>query len=104
MDPKGPAQPNIDTAYDTAGNPADKTSDEQSQAAANASTNTGATAEQRGQGDIPVPSTHDDGATPSSLGIGVRDTNGDKGESVGLPRFSDYPPVLIIGIDFLPEI
>jgi len=83
MDPKAPAQPKLDTAYDTAGNPAERTSHEQSKAAAKESTNTGATAEDRGQGDIPVPSTHDDRATPSSLGIGARNASGDKGENVG---------------------
>ncbi|MCJ1378371.1 hypothetical protein MMC17_001469 [Xylographa soralifera] len=83
MDPKGPAQPKIDTSYDTAGNPAEQTSHEKSIATAKASTNTGATAGDRGPGDIPVPSTHDDGATPSSLGIGARDASGDKGENIG---------------------
>ena len=83
MDPKGPAQPNIDTSYDTAGNPAEKTSHEKSKADAKAYNNTGATAEDRGPGDIPVPSTHNDGATPSSLGIGATDASGDLGENVG---------------------
>ncbi|MCJ1388040.1 hypothetical protein MMC18_000884 [Xylographa bjoerkii] len=83
MDPNGSAQPNIDTAYDTAGNPAEQTSDEQSKAAAKASTNAGATAEDRVQGDVAVPSTHDDGATPSSLGIGVTDASGDQGGNMG---------------------
>ena len=88
MDPRGPAQPNIDTSYDTAGNPAEQTSHEKSIAAVKASTNNGAAAEDRDPGDIPVPSAHDDGATPSSLGIGARDASGDKSENVGLPKLS----------------
>ncbi|MCJ1287961.1 hypothetical protein MMC26_007314 [Xylographa opegraphella] len=83
MDPKKPAQPSIDTSYDTAGNPAEQTSHEESIAAAKSSTNTGATTEDRGPGDIPIPSTHDSEATPSSLGIGARDASGDKGEEIG---------------------
>ncbi|MCJ1403951.1 hypothetical protein MMC11_007174 [Xylographa trunciseda] len=83
MDPKGPSQPNIGTAYDTAGNPAEQTLQEQSMTAAKLSTNTGATSEKRGQGDIPVPSTRDNGATPSTLGIGARNASGDKGETMG---------------------
>ena len=96
MDPKGPAQPNVDTSYDTAGNPAEQTPHEKSMAAAKSSTNTGATAEDRRPGDIPVPSTHNDAATPSSLGIGARDASGDKGETVGLPNLSAWnalPPM-----------
>jgi len=83
MDPTGPSQPNIDTAYSTSGNPTDQTPQEQSNSAANASTNSGSLVDQREAGDVPVPSTHNNGATPSSLGYGARDASGDKGESVG---------------------
>lgn len=82
MDPKDPAQPGIDTAYNTAGNPADQTSLEKATAADKSSTNAGAIVEERKPGDVPTPSTHDGGPTASSLGAGVRDASGDKGESV----------------------
>ena len=85
MDPTGPSQPNLDTAYTTAGNPASQTSAERSQANATASSNTGSIIDQRERGDIPVPSTHDQGATASALAHGARDSSGDKGDSVPPP-------------------
>ncbi|MCJ1477027.1 hypothetical protein MMC13_005698 [Lambiella insularis] len=88
MDPKGPSQPGIDTAYDTVGNPADQTAQEHATAASKESTNAGATVEERKQGDVSVPSVHGGGPTASSLGAGVRTTSGDKGESIG-PGASD---------------
>lgn len=82
MDPTGPSQPKVDTAYNTSGNPTDQTPQEQSKSAANANANSGSLVEQREQGDIPVPSTHNDGTTASSLGYGARDSSGDKGDKV----------------------
>ena len=89
MDPTEPSQPTLNQAYNTAGNPADQTPQEQVSSSANASSNSGSIVEQREQGDIPVPSTHDGSATASSLGHGVRDASQDKGDSVGLshPQF-----------------
>lgn len=84
MDPTGPSQPNLDTAYDQPSNPVSQTDYEKQD-----STSTGAsiqrsdpTIEKRERGDVPVPSSHDGGPTPSSLGRGARDDKGDAGESV----------------------
>ena len=82
MDPTGPSQPTLDQSYNTAGNPADQTPQEASSAARNAQSNSGSIIDQREKGDIPVPSTHGQEATPSSLGYGARDASGDAGESV----------------------
>ena len=78
LDPQGPAQPTLDQAYDTPGNPTDHTPQEKSRATANASTNSGTKTEKRDSGDIDIPSTHDQGAQASSLGRGVHDASGDK--------------------------
>ena len=77
MDPRGPSQPNTDTAYNTVGNPADQTEKEQASSAANAASNPGPAVDQRKQGDTPVPSTHNEEATPTALGYGARDSSGD---------------------------
>ena len=84
MDPTGPSQPTLDQAYETAGNPVDQSLQEASLAARNAQSNSGSIVDRREKGDIPVPSTHGQEATPSSLGYGVRDASGDAGESVSL--------------------
>ena len=79
MDPSGPAQPSLDTAYTTQGNPADQSAAERGDAASNAArAHQGDLVEARERGDIPVPSTHNQGATPSSLGYGARDASGDR--------------------------
>ncbi|MCJ1352313.1 MAG: hypothetical protein MMC33_002297 [Icmadophila ericetorum] len=75
MDPSGPAQPNLNQAFNTPGNPVDKEPAEQRESAINASTNSAETTDQR------IPSTHDQEATPSSLGYGSRDSSGDKEDS-----------------------
>ncbi|KAL8926861.1 MAG: hypothetical protein Q9208_002670 [Pyrenodesmia sp. 3 TL-2023] len=87
MDPTGPSQPSLDTAYDQPSNPASQTDYEKQE-----SRSTGAsmqrsdpTVEKRERGDVPVPSSHDGGPTPSSLGYGVRDDKGDAGERMGEP-------------------
>lgn len=84
MDPTGPSQPPLNTAYDHPSNPASHSEYEQK-----ASNSTFAsiqrsdpTIEQRERGDVPVRSSHGEGPTPSSLGYGVRDSSGDAGESV----------------------
>lgn len=78
LDPQGPAQPKLDQAYDTPGNPTDHTPQEKSKASANATTNSSTKSEKRDPGDIDIPSTHDHGAEASSLGYGARDASGDK--------------------------
>ena len=80
MDPQGPSQPPLNTAYNTAGNPADQNPQEQRTAAVNASSNAGSLVDARERGDVPVPSSHNEGATSTSLGYGVRDSSADKGD------------------------
>jgi len=89
MNPARLSQPKAGTAYNTSGNPTDQTPQEKSSSAANSGVNSGSLVDQHEQGDIPVPSTHDGGATASSLGYGARDASGDKGDSVScrLPSF-----------------
>ena len=74
MDPSGPAQPTLNQAYNTAGNPADQSAQEQRSSSINETSNSGAQVEQRQQGDVPVPSTHDgeggQNAGVSALGYG----------------------------------
>ena len=78
QDPQGPAQPTLNQSYNTPGNPTDQTAQEQSNASANATTNSGTKTEKRAAGDVDVPSTHNQGPQASSLGRGVRDGSGDK--------------------------
>ena len=87
MDPQGPSQPPLNTVYNTAGNPADQNLEEQRNAAANANTNSASLADARERGDVPVPSSHSEGATSTSLGYGARDASGDKGDKVGQKLF-----------------
>ena len=82
MDPTGPSQPTLNQSYNTAGNPVDQTPQETSSAAKNAQSNSASIVDQREKGDLPVPSTHGQEATPSSLGYGARDASGDAGETV----------------------
>ena len=77
MDPKAPSQPPLDQVYNTQGNPADQTPQEKSTSSSNASSNSASLVDARQKGDIPVPSTHQESATPSSLGYGVRDASKD---------------------------
>ncbi|KAL9597851.1 MAG: hypothetical protein Q9219_004872 [cf. Caloplaca sp. 3 TL-2023] len=87
MDPTGPSQPPLDTAYDHPANPATQTESEQraSNSTSASIQRSGPTIEQRERGDVPVPSSHGQGPTPSSLGYGVRDSSGDAAESRGGP-------------------
>jgi hypothetical protein len=80
MDPSGPAQPPLNTVYNTAGNPADQNPQEQRNANANASTNSGSLVEAREDGDVPLPSNHSEAATSAPLGHGARDSSGDKSD------------------------
>ena len=82
MDPSGPAQPTLNQAYETAGNPADQDPQEKLSASIDESSNSGSTIEKREQGDIPVPSTHGEEAQGSSLAYGARDHSGDVGGPV----------------------
>ena len=77
MDPTGPSQPTLNDAYNTAGNPVDQDPQEQRTASAKSSSNSGSIVQKRETGDIPVPSSHDPEATPSSLAYGARDASGD---------------------------
>ena len=83
MDPKGPAQPDFETVYKTAGNPADQNPEETKAAAAAAKSHnsSGSPVATRKSGDIPVPSSHQESATPTSLGYGVRDSSKDKSDA-----------------------
>lgn len=78
LDPQGPAQPHLDQAYDTPGNPTDHTPEEESKASSHATTNSSTITDQRSANDISIPSTHDQSAQASSLGRGVRSTSGDR--------------------------
>ncbi|KAL8824114.1 MAG: hypothetical protein Q9170_008248 [Blastenia crenularia] len=87
MDPTGPSQPPLDTAYDHPSNPATQSQQEQEDSSSTSASiqRSDPTVEQRERGDVPVPSSHGEGPTPSSLGYGARDSSGDSGESMGEP-------------------
>ena len=87
MDPAGPSQPPLDTVYNTEGNPTDHTAAESRAATSNAQSNDGRLVDARERGDIPVPSTHNEGTTPSSLGYGARDSSGDTSGPVRIVFF-----------------
>ena len=72
MDPTGPAQPSLDTVYSTAGNPAEQTDQEKQ----SAGEDHGSVVEQR----EPVPSSHNEDPTPSSLGFGTQSSQADRHE------------------------
>ena len=93
MDPQGPSQPPLDQVYNTQGNPADQTPQEQHSSSSNASSNSASLLDSRQNGDIPVPSTHQESATPSSLGYGARDSSLDN-ENVTTP--SSYLSQLLV--------
>lgn len=78
LDPQGPAQPNLNQAYSTPGNPTDHTPEEKSHAPSHETTNSSVKTDSRSANDISVPSTHSQDAQASSLGRGVRSTSGDK--------------------------
>jgi hypothetical protein len=91
MDPKGPSQPPLDTAYETAGNPTDHTLDESRKAQRNAQSNDGSMVDQRERGDVPLPSTHNEAPANSSLAYGVRDASKDHPEKE-VSKFTASPP------------
>ena len=84
MDPTGPSQPPLNTAYDQPGNPASQSDYEKQKSNSTAASiqRSDPTIDSRERGDIPVPSKHGEEATPSSLGYGYRDSSGDAGEKV----------------------
>ncbi len=86
MDPSGPAQPPLNTAYDQPSNPASQTDSEKeySHSTPTSLQRSDPTAEKRTPNDIPVPSTHSEGGMPSSLGYGARDSSGDAGDKASL--------------------
>jgi len=86
MDPQGPSQPNLDTAYEQPSNPAQSTSENAASKSTSASLQrSGPTAERRGQSDVSSGGGNQDdqsNAMPSALGYGARDASGDAGDSV----------------------
>ncbi len=84
MDPSGPSQPTLDTAYDQPSNPAQSSSEHASSTTVKASQQrSDPTAEVRESNDaIGGGGNNQDEATPSSLGYGARDASGDAGERV----------------------
>ncbi|KAL9607884.1 MAG: hypothetical protein Q9167_007247 [Letrouitia subvulpina] len=87
MDPKGPSQPPLDTAYDHPSNPATQTKSEEEYSKSTSASiqRSDPQVDRRERGDVPVPSRHNEAAVPSSLGYGVRDDRDDAGESKGPP-------------------
>lgn len=87
MDPQGPSQPNLDTAYDQPSNPAQSASEHTDSKSTSASLQrSDPTAERREQNDVSSGGGKQDDqsdAMPSAMGYGARDASGDAGESVG---------------------
>ena len=86
MDPQGPSQPSIDTAYDNPDNPVDQTSSERKDATSVVASQQRSDPkyERREPNDTigDRGSASQNKAMPSSLGYGARDSSGDAGESV----------------------
>lgn len=82
MDPSGPSQPPLNTAYEHPGNPASQSKGEKQSSTSASIQRSDPIVDKRERGDAPVPSSHGEGPTPSSLGYGARDSSGDAGESV----------------------
>lgn len=85
MDPTVQSQPPHNTAYNHPSNPASQNpSEEKFSTSISASLQrSDSTAEARRPNDLPVSSSHGEiDATPSSLGFGVRDDRGDRGDEV----------------------
>ncbi|KAL8691790.1 MAG: hypothetical protein Q9218_003066 [Villophora microphyllina] len=87
MDPSGPSQPPLNTAYDQPSNPASQSDYEKQKSSSTSASiqRSDPTVDQRERGDVPVSSSHEQEATPSSLGYGYRDSSGDAGEKMGEP-------------------
>lgn len=80
MDPQGPSQPSIDTAYENPKNPIDQTISEIRDAS---SVNSDPISDRRKHNDAIDGEGNDQSeATPSSLAYGALDASGDAGESV----------------------
>ena len=78
MDPTGPSQPSLNTAYDHPSNPAQSSQEHQSSTTTRASqSRSGPTFSSRQPNDVSTD------ATPSSLGYGVQSDKYDAGESMG---------------------
>lgn len=89
MDPSGPAQPPLNSAYDQPSNPTSQTDSEKqySNSSSASKQRSDPTVEERTPNDIPVPSRHSGDGMPSSLGYGARDSSGDAGDKVGLVSY-----------------
>ena len=84
MDPTGPSQPSLDTAYEHPSNPAQSSSEQADSSTTSASLNRSMpTSDRRKPNDAINQQGNDQSeAMPSSLGYGARDASGDAGESV----------------------
>ncbi|MCJ1231232.1 hypothetical protein MMC12_007909 [Toensbergia leucococca] len=90
MNPTAPSQPPLDTAYSQPSNPSTTTASED--ATAQQTSNSAQEIDSRKPNDVPVPLSHAQGATPSSLGYGVRGSGQDKSDDEippGLPDSTD---------------
>lgn len=84
MDPSGPSQPSLDTAYEHPSNPAQSLSEQAESNTPGASLQrSGPKSERRGPNDAMNQGGKDQSeAMPSSLGYGAQDASGDAGENV----------------------
>lgn len=87
MDPSGPSQPGIDTAYNQKGNPSSKEPAENKIAS---EPNNAAEIDSRGPSDERVPSTNDSDARPSALGAG--DTGDLVEKDIGQSKTQNFGP------------
>ena len=89
MDPQGPAQPSLDTAYEHPANPAQSSSEYTTSKSTSASLQrSDPKTEQRRPNDAIRDGGNDQTeATPTSVAYGVRDSSGDAGESVRILLF-----------------
>lgn len=90
MDPSGPSQPSLDTAYEHPSNPAQSSSEQaDSNTQAASLQRSDVKTERREPNDMINQGGNDQSeAMPSSLGYGAQDASGDAGESVCKPRGS----------------
>lgn len=85
MDPTARSQPPLNTTYNHPSNPASQNPSEAKFSTSKAASlqRSDATAETRNSNDLPVSGSHgENDPTPSSLGYGVRDDSGDRGDEV----------------------
>ncbi|KAL6720815.1 hypothetical protein ACLMJK_002740 [Lecanora helva] len=87
MDPQGPSQPSLNTAYDQPSNPAQSSAEyTASQSTSAARQRSDPTAERRMPNDAIREGGNDQSeATPTSVAYGVRDASKDAGDSMGPP-------------------